>query len=58
MVVVTYTGFHPHMLDNTNYAYVKLDNSQIIDIQKKNLLPRYLCKNMLQMELIISNLDL
>ncbi len=33
--VVTYTGFHPHMLDNTNYAYVKLDNSQIIDIQEK-----------------------
>ena len=33
--VVTYTGFHPHMLDNTNYAYVKLKESQIIDIQEK-----------------------
>ena len=33
--VVTYKGFHPHMLGNTNYAYIKLDNSQIIDIQEK-----------------------
>ena len=28
--VVTYTGFHPHMLNNTNYAYVKLNGSEII----------------------------
>ena len=33
--VVTYTGFHPHMLDNTNYAYIKLNGSKIIDIQEK-----------------------
>lgn len=33
--VVTYTGFHPHMLGNTNYAYLKLKNDQIIDIQEK-----------------------
>ena len=33
--VVTYTGFHPHMLENTNYAYLKLNGSKIIDIQEK-----------------------
>ena len=33
--VVTYQGFHPHMLRNTNYAYLKLKNDQIIDIQEK-----------------------
>ncbi len=33
--VVTYTGFHPHMLNNTNYAYVKLNGSEMIDIQEK-----------------------
>ena len=33
--VVTYTGFHPHMLGSTNYAYVKLRDSNIIDIQEK-----------------------
>ena len=33
--VVTYKGFHPHMLNNTNYAYVKLKDSNIIDIQEK-----------------------
>lgn len=33
--VATYTGFHPHMISNTNYAYVKLKDSLIIDIQEK-----------------------
>ncbi|KGG02841.1 Nucleoside-diphosphate-sugar pyrophosphorylase involved in lipopolysaccharide biosynthesis/translation initiation factor 2B gamma/epsilon subunits (eIF-2Bgamma/eIF-2Bepsilon)-like [Prochlorococcus marinus str. MIT 9321] len=33
--VVTYTGFHPHMVGNTNYAYVKLYKDKIIDIQEK-----------------------
>lgn len=33
--VVTYTGFHPHMIANTNYAYVKVKNKEIIDIQEK-----------------------
>ena len=33
--VVTYKGFHPHMLRNTNYAYVKLKDTQIKDIQEK-----------------------
>ena len=33
--VFTYTGFHPHMLDNTNYAYVKKSNNLVIDIQEK-----------------------
>ncbi len=33
--VVTYTGFHPHMLKNTNYAYVKTKGSEIKDIQEK-----------------------
>ncbi len=33
--VVTYKGFHPHMLVNTNYAYLKVNNSNITDIQEK-----------------------
>tara|TARA_B100001989_G_scaffold251598_1_gene231175 strand:+ start:985 stop:2562 length:1578 start_codon:yes stop_codon:yes gene_type:complete len=33
--VVTYTGFHPHMLGSTNYAYLKLQDSNIVDIQEK-----------------------
>lgn len=33
--VFTYTGFHPHMLKNTNYAYVKKNKNSIIDIQEK-----------------------
>ena len=33
--VVGYTGFHPHMLHNTNYAYVKKDKDLVIDIQEK-----------------------
>ena len=33
--VFTYTGFHPHMLSNTNYAYVKKFKNNLIDIQEK-----------------------
>ena len=33
--VVTYTGFHPHMLGNTNYAYLEVKNSRIKNIQEK-----------------------
>ena len=33
--VFTYTGFHPHMLKNTNYAYVKKNKNSVIDIQEK-----------------------
>ena len=33
--VVTYSGFHPHMLGNTNYAYLRVENNKIIDIQEK-----------------------
>ncbi len=33
--VFTYTGFHPHMLKNTNYAYVKKFKNSVIDIQEK-----------------------
>ncbi len=33
--VFTYTGFHPHMLKNTNYAYVKKYKNSVIDIQEK-----------------------
>jgi len=36
-LILTYTGFNPHMLRNTKYAYVK-KNAQgiVIDIQEKN----------------------
>ena len=33
--VFTYTGFHPHMLGNTNYAYIKKLRNSVIDIQEK-----------------------
>ncbi|ABM72609.1 Hypothetical protein P9515_14021 [Prochlorococcus marinus str. MIT 9515] len=33
--VFTYTGFHPHMLKNTNYAYVKKYKNSVVDIQEK-----------------------
>ena len=33
--VFTYTDFHPHMLGNTNYAYVKKHMESVIDIQEK-----------------------
>jgi NDP-sugar pyrophosphorylase family protein len=36
-LILTYSGFHPHMLRNTKYAYVKKDNSDLVsDIQEKN----------------------
>ena len=33
--VITYSGFHPHMLHSSNYAYVKTEDGKIIDIQEK-----------------------
>ncbi len=39
--VVTYTEFHPHMLGNTNYAYVKVNNTEIKDIQEKKPFTSY-----------------
>ena len=33
--IFTYKGFHPHMLGNTNYAYVCKKNNNVIDIQEK-----------------------
>lgn len=34
-VVVTYTGFHPHMRHSTNYAYVRTENGLVTAIQEK-----------------------
>jgi dTDP-glucose pyrophosphorylase len=35
-VIATYSGFHPHMLTNTQYAYLRLDeNGYLIEIQEK-----------------------
>ena len=35
--ILTYTGFHPHMLRNTSYAYVKESSEgNVLDIQEKN----------------------
>lgn len=35
-LVATYSGFHPHMIRNSNYAYLKLDASgNLIQIQEK-----------------------
>jgi NDP-sugar pyrophosphorylase family protein len=34
--ILTYTGFHPHMLRSDKFAFVKLNNSQLVlDIQEK-----------------------
>lgn len=33
--IPAYKGFHPHNYGKTNYAYLKLDNAQLIDIQEK-----------------------
>ena len=33
--VISYTGFHPHMLGNTNYAYLKVKGERVDDIQEK-----------------------
>lgn len=30
-----YTGFHPHMMGSTNYAYVRSDRGRVLDIQEK-----------------------
>ena len=36
-LILTYTGFHPHMLRNTKYAYVKKDTEgNVAEIQEKN----------------------
>ena len=36
-LILTYTGFHPHMLRNTKYAYVKKDlDGFVTEIQEKN----------------------
>jgi len=36
-LILTYTGFHPHMLRNTKYAYVKKnENNFVSEIQEKN----------------------
>lgn len=34
-LIPTYTGFHPHMLRTTSFAYVKKDGDTVIDIQEK-----------------------
>jgi NDP-sugar pyrophosphorylase family protein len=35
-LIATYSGFHPHMLRNTQYAYLKLDQSEnLVEIQEK-----------------------
>ena len=35
-VIATYSGFHPHMLSNTQYAYLRLDkNDFLAEIQEK-----------------------
>jgi len=35
-LIATYSGFHPHMLENTKYAYLKLDrHGFLIEIQEK-----------------------
>ena len=33
--ILTYTGFHPHMIRSTKFAYVRKLNDQVIDIQEK-----------------------
>lgn len=33
--ILTYTGFHPHMLRNSKYAYVKKSDSLVTNIQEK-----------------------
>lgn len=36
-LILTYTGFHPHMLRNTKYAYVRKDSlGNVVEIQEKN----------------------
>jgi len=33
--VLGYTGFHPHMLRNHNYGYVRMNGERVADIQEK-----------------------
>jgi len=33
--VISYTGFHPHMLGSDNYAFCKTDNNKILEIREK-----------------------
>lgn len=33
--IPAYTGFHPHMAFSTSYAYLKIDNGKVVDIQEK-----------------------
>lgn len=33
--IACYTGFHPHMLSSTNYAYVRCADRRVLDIQEK-----------------------
>lgn len=33
--ILTYTGFHPHMMRSTKFAYVRKINNLVIDIQEK-----------------------
>jgi NDP-sugar pyrophosphorylase family protein len=36
-LIATYTGFHPHMIRNSKYAFLKLDDrGHLIDIQEKS----------------------
>ncbi len=36
-LIATYSGFHPHMLRNAQYAYLKLDESEnLVQIQEKH----------------------
>ena len=39
--ILTYTGFHPHMLRNTSYAYVKKKNGFVTHIQEKKSYTEY-----------------
>ena len=34
-IIPAYKGFHPHSLNNANYAFIKNDGSEIVDIQEK-----------------------
>ncbi len=34
-VLLTYTGFHPHMLRSSKFAYLKMDEGRFLDIQEK-----------------------
>jgi NDP-sugar pyrophosphorylase family protein len=36
-LIATYSGFHPHMLRNAHYAYLRLDESEnLVEIQEKH----------------------